>query len=75
MASCADQARFVRARERGDRAEMRAVACRERARAKELLPIVEADSRIGYECSCHYFYLPQDLREKILNCRQVERDL
>ena len=75
MASCADQARFVRARERGDGAEMKAVARRERMRAKELLPIVEADSRLGYECSCHYFYLPQDLREKILNCRQIERDL
>ena len=67
--------RFVRARERGDGAEMRAVARRERMRAKELLPIVEADSRLGYECSCHYFYLPQDLREKILNCRLVERGL
>lgn len=53
-------------------AAMRAIARRERARAKALLPIVEADARIGYECSCHYFYLPQDLREKILNCRQIE---
>ena len=67
MASCADQARFVLARDRGDTAEMEAAARRELARAKELLPIVERDSRIGYECSCHYFYTPQDLREKILN--------
>lgn len=73
MAACADQSRFVQARDRGDVAAMRAIARRERARAKALLPIVEADARIGYECSCHYFYLPQDLREKILNCRQIER--
>ena len=71
MASCADQSRFVLARDRGDRGEMRAIARRELARAKELLPIVERDSRLGYECSCHYFYTPQDLREKILNCRQI----
>ena len=71
MAACADQSLFVLARDRGDRDEMRAIARRELARAKELLPIVERDSRLGYECSCHYFYTPQDLREKILNCRQV----
>ena len=50
---------------------MRAVARRELVRAKELLSIAERDSRIGYECSCHYFYTPQDLREKVLNCRMI----
>jgi len=33
--------------------------------------LAERDSRIGYECSCHYFYTPQDLREKVLNCRMI----
>ena len=69
MASCADQARFVLARERDDHTEMRMIARRELERAKELLPLVERDSRLGYECSCQYFYTPQDLREKIINCR------
>ncbi|MDD4869207.1 MAG: hypothetical protein PHR77_01505 [Kiritimatiellae bacterium] len=27
------------------------------------------DSRIGFEPSCHYFYLPLDLVEKVVNCR------
>lgn len=71
MASCADQVRFVQARDRGDVSEMKAIARRELIRAKALLPLVECDSRLGYECSCHYFYTPQDLREKIVNCRKI----
>ena len=71
MASCADQSLFVLARDRGDKEEMREIAQRELVRAKALLSIVERDSRIGYECSCHYFYTPQDLRERVLNCRMI----
>ena len=69
--SVVDQARFVQARERGDKAEMLACARRELATAKSHLALLRADSRIGYECSNHYYYLPQDLVEKILNCRDV----
>ena len=29
----------------------------------------EADSRIGFEASNHYLYLPTDLTEKVINCR------
>jgi len=71
--SVADQARFVLARDRGDRAEMRRIAARELATAKEILPLVRADSRIGYECSNHYFYIPQDIVEKIVLCRGLAR--
>ena len=28
-----------------------------------------ADSRIGFEASNHYFYVPLDLVEKVVNCR------
>jgi hypothetical protein len=66
-----DQARFVVARTKGDRAGMLAAACRELATAKSHLLLVRADSRIGYECSNHYFYLPHDIIEKALNCRDV----
>ncbi|MBR1586917.1 MAG: hypothetical protein IJ658_01200 [Kiritimatiellae bacterium] len=69
--SVVDQARFVQARGRGDKAEMLACARRELATAKAHLALLRADSRIGYECSNHYFYLPQDIVEKILNCRDV----
>ena len=71
FASCADQARFVLARDRGDRVEMRKMAERELARAKAMLPIVRGDSRIGYESSNHYFYTPADIIEKVLSCRAV----
>ena len=84
--SSADQARFVMARDRRLKAnteqerdaagkEMRELVARELATAKALLPLVQADSRIGYECSNHYFYTPQDVREKILCCRAIMAEL
>ena len=71
--SCADLARFVMAREKGDVAEMSRLARRELEAAKAILPLVKADSRFGYESSNHYFYVPQDLREKVLSCRAAIR--
>ena len=72
--SVVDQSRFVLAREKGDVAAMRTFASNELVSAKSLLPIVRGDSRIGYECSNHYFYTPQDVREKIIGCVQFLRD-
>lgn len=69
--SAADQTRFIMARDAGDRAAMRAAAVRELDAAKRFLPLVRGDSRIGFECSNHYFYVPQDVREKILCCRAI----
>jgi hypothetical protein len=37
--------------------------------ARELYSLVQQDSRIGFEPSCQYFYLPLDLVEKVVNCR------
>jgi hypothetical protein len=37
--------------------------------ARRLFTLVREDSRIGFEPSCQYFYLPLDLVEKIVNCR------
>jgi len=37
--------------------------------ARQLFTLVREDSRIGFEPSCHYFYLPLDLVEKVINCR------
>ena len=42
---------------------------------KEFLPIVRGDSRIGFEASNHYYYLPIDIVEKVLLCRQIIEDL
>lgn len=81
--SVANQARFVLARDalaarsgstsaeevRCLRAEIRRCLESEISLARRLLPIVRADSRIGFEPSCQYFYLPLDLVEKVVNCR------
>jgi hypothetical protein len=86
IASCANQARFVAARDRllaaadeaaraAGRTELREAAQAELAAAKELLPLAQADARIGYESSNHYFYIPQDLLEKVLSCRGVLAEL
>jgi len=86
FASCANQARFVAARDRLSAAEsdaaraailaeMRAAVNAELACAKALLPLARADARIGYESSNHYFYIPQDLLEKVLGCRRILAEL
>jgi len=82
--STANQARFTMARNAlaalaapaaADRAalvaEMRAAARDEIETARQLFALAREDSRIGYEASNHYYYLPVDLVEKVLNCRQI----
>ena len=32
------------------------------------------DSRFGYEASNHYFYVPTDLAEKVVNCRSIQEE-
>ena len=67
--SCVDQVGFYRARDAKDSDAMRAFAEKELRTAKEMLPLVRADSSFGYESSNQYFYIPQDIREKVLTCR------
>ena len=37
--------------------------------ARQLFTLAQEDSKIGFEASNHYFYLPLDLVEKVINCR------
>lgn len=37
--------------------------------ARQLFTLTREDSRIGFEPATHYFYLPLDLVEKVINCR------
>jgi hypothetical protein len=39
--------------------------------ASRLFTLTLQDSRIGYEASNHYYYLPLDLVEKVINCRHI----
>ena len=78
--SSANQARFVLARRAAAKAknpeavagagkEMEAVLRQEIVLAKRLHEIQSRDSRIGFEASNQYYYVPVDLIEKVLNCR------
>ncbi len=85
--SVANQVRFVLAREamadegtaEGERLRLRAqlgaLLADEEACARELFALVRLDSRIGFEASNHYYYVPQDLIEKVISCRQLAEDV
>ncbi len=51
------------------RAEMKRRLESEIVLARQLFTLAQQDSRIGFEPSCQYFYLPLDLVEKVVNCR------
>jgi hypothetical protein len=74
--STANQARFVQLRDEAKKKatqrgteEMRQILREELELATELRAIQMRDSRIGFEATNHYFYVPQDLLEKVINCR------
>jgi hypothetical protein len=83
--SVAQQARFVAARDAllsgGDklsdaessalRAKLRRLVEAELELAGQHYRCTRQDSRIGFEASNHYFYLPQDLIEKGIACRHL----
>ncbi len=84
--SVANQVAFVRARDAfvagkdpGARdaaaASIRALCEREIVLARELFARASRDSRIGFEAANEYFYLPEDLIEKILNAEHVRDTL
>jgi hypothetical protein len=43
----------------------------EQALARRLCALQRQDSRIGFEAANQYFYVPLDLVEKVLNCRDL----
>jgi hypothetical protein len=80
--SAANQAKFVIEREalRSDKGphsrtaaqtRIRALLRREAELASQLHAIQGRDSRIGFEASNQYYYVPQDLIEKVLNCERL----
>lgn len=58
-----------------DRAAMDAVLDEEIELATALHALVSRDSRIGFEASNHYGYTRNDLREKVLNCEWLKRQI
>lgn len=51
--------------------QLREIIENEMELAKELYYIQLTDTRIGYESSNHYFYVPLDLVHKMLNCQKL----
>jgi hypothetical protein len=47
------------------------IASDEIENARRLFILTREDSRIGFEASNHYYYLPLDLVEKVVNCEYV----
>ena len=80
FASAANQTRFIIARaallqrqitaeqRERHRAQIRTLINREIALARELFTLTRHDSRIGFEASNHYYYVPLDLVEKVISC-------
>ena len=83
--SVANQIRFIQARaallsdsltpsERTARVTAaRAILAAEIDDAKHLFALTRQDPRIGFEASNHYYYLPLDLVEKVVNCEHLAR--
>lgn len=83
FASAANQIKFIIARDkllatdhlveqRPLRAQIAALLESEIDLAKRLHALSHADSRLGYEASNQYYYVPQDLIEKVLNCVELQ---
>jgi hypothetical protein len=51
--------------------ELERLLRREIAAARRMFALQMADSRLGFEASNQYYYVPMDLVEKVLNCRYL----
>ena len=75
----ANQVRFVLVRDSAageERTErMKRILEAEKELAVKLFALTREDSRIGFEASNQYYYLPQDLMEKVINCDYIEQHL
>ena len=83
FASVANQVRFVMLRDelalldtnpekmRELKAQMNTLLENEIELTRELYFLAREDSRIGFEPSNQYFYVPNDLLEKIISCQQI----
>ncbi|HEX2748831.1 MAG TPA: hypothetical protein VHM91_12575, partial [Verrucomicrobiales bacterium] len=68
--SAATQARYIMARDAGG--DRRLFVRQEKDAARQLHALQSEDSRIGFEASNQYYYVPLDLVEKVIHCRWLE---
>ncbi|NLI01232.1 MAG: hypothetical protein GX446_17265 [Chthonomonadales bacterium] len=78
--SVAAQSEFILLRSGANATEsvhrrLRELLLEEKSIAKELYNLQIQDSRIGFEATNQYYYVPCDLAEKVLNCRWLLGDI
>ena len=67
-----DRSKSLAAQERAELiADMKMIVRDEIEIARRLFALTRKDSRIGYEASNHYYYLPVDLMEKAIDCQYI----
>jgi hypothetical protein len=83
FASVANQTRFVTTRNtlitaqnvaarNKLRQELLAILDQEIELAQRMFTLASVDSRLGYEAANHYYYVPLDLVEKVINCELLK---
>jgi hypothetical protein len=66
---------FIRRRNAGDVDGMKKYAHAELENTLALYALMRRDSRVGFECSNHYYYSLQSILEKIVNCETILTEL
>ncbi len=70
--SAANQCEYIAERGDGGSGERVAALLADELRlAKRMLALQRGNSTLGFEASNHYFYVGEDLAEKVLNCRYL----
>lgn len=75
FASVANQAKAVMARDAADNPALQKLCEAEIKLAIRLHSLQSQDTRIGFEASNQYYYIPHDLVEKVINCSWIASGL
>ncbi|MCR4920536.1 MAG: hypothetical protein K5945_02345 [Bacteroidaceae bacterium] len=71
--SIANQATFVLCRDKEDAEGMKETIDSEIRNVQEFIPLCDEDPTFGYESSNHYFFVRQDLMEKLVNLEYLRK--
>jgi hypothetical protein len=71
--SIVNQSTFLQCRDNGDSDGMEAAVESEIANVREFIPLCDEDPTFGFESSNHYFFVRQDLLEKLINLESLRK--
>lgn len=69
------QAKFIQARDNGDRQTMAAILPEEEKLALLMYRLMQENPLFGYEAANHYYFTKSALAEKLLNCAYIKNTL